>query len=374
MARKKVARTLRQLPKHSAVNTAHHKRDWLLKILRDIAIKNQEEQPCNFYSVREVASRFRVPISSVSQIYGQLEREGILSRVRSSRTILQGLLYDRQLSVRGFVGLPASESAFVTLQEYRMFFNRIKRELRLRGFGATMLFFKRQELKTSALSDRLKTYQIDTVVWFLPPNDARETIARVSDLGIRVLGVGEGNGTIIPNRYELRRDAAIKHLLSDWKLQGAIEKVTLVEWRERRSPGNDAILEMVLEELQIQSVVATFTNQRIEPFLRGLQRSKTGAIIFPSSALTSMFCFRTPEAVTELLRTQRVAFVDGAVSMPFSKAPDARVDLVTINWQSVAEVIVNDLITQEAFRRSGPTIFEAQPHLCVPWNEFAQSI
>jgi hypothetical protein len=374
MARKRVTRTLSQLPKHSAIRAAHHKTERLLEILRGVAAKNQRKQPRAFYSVRDVATRFRVPISTVSRIYGQLEQEGILSRVRSSKTILQGLLYDRRLSVRAFVGLPASESAFVTLQEYRMFFNRIKRELRLRGFGAAMVFFKRQELKTSALSDRLKTYQVDTVVWFSPPNDARETISRFCDLGIRVLGVGEGRGTVIPNRYEMRRDAAIKYLLSEWKLQNGIEKVTLVESREHRSPGNDAILETVLDELQIQSVIANFTNQPIEPFLRGLQKSKTGAIIFPSSALASMFCFRRPGAVTELLQRQRVAFVDGPVNMPFAKMPDARVDLVTVNWRLVAAVIVNDLITQEAFQRPGPTIFEAQPHLRVPWNEFAQSI
>jgi hypothetical protein len=374
MARKKITRTLGQLPAASALGAREHRTDRLLEILRGVAVKNQQNHSRVFYSVRDVATRFRVPVSTVSQIYGQLEKEGILSRVRSSRTILQGLHYDRRLSVRAFVGLPASESAFVTLQEYRMFFIRIRRELRLRGFATGMVFFRPEELKTSTLCDRLKTYQVDTVVWFLPPTTAKDTIPRLSDLGIRVLGVAEGHGTAIRCRYEVRRETAIRRLLNEWKSRHSIDRVTLVESRDRRSPVNEAILEALLDEVGIEPTIATFKSQRIEPFLRGLQKSKTGSIIFSSATLVSMFCFRRPGAVTELLQAQRVAFVDGAVNMPFAKVPDVRVDLITVNWQLVAEAIVDDLITQEAFKRAGPTIFEAEPHLHVPLNQFAQSI
>jgi hypothetical protein len=77
--------------------------------------------------------------------------------------------------------------------------------------------------------------------------------------------------------------------------------------------------------------------------------------------------------VEELLQAHRVAFLNGPVSMPFAKVPDAKVDLVTVDWQSVAEQIVDDLISQQAFQ-SGPTIFEAEAKLCVPLSAFAQSI
>jgi len=59
--------------------------------------------------------------------------------------------------------------------------------------------------------------------------------------------------------------------------------------------------------------------------------------------------------------------------MPFAKVPDARVDLVTVDWQGVAAKIVDDLISQEAFQE-GPTIFEAEARLAVPLSAFAQSI
>jgi hypothetical protein len=59
--------------------------------------------------------------------------------------------------------------------------------------------------------------------------------------------------------------------------------------------------------------------------------------------------------------------------MPFTEVPDVRVDLVTIDWQLVAETIVDDLVTQTAFQRPGPTIFEAEPQLRVP-HRFSDSI
>jgi hypothetical protein len=54
--------------------------------------------------------------------------------------------------------------------------------------------------------------------------------------------------------------------------------------------------------------------------------------------------------------------------------PDVRVDLVVVDWQLVAERIVNDLITQDAFQIARPTVFEAETKLRVPLSDFAQSI
>lgn len=60
--------------------------------------------------------------------------------------------------------------------------------------------------------------------------------------------------------------------------------------------------------------------------------------------------------------------------MPFAKLPDAKVDLTVVDWQFVAEQIVNDLISQAAFQSARPTIFEAEAKLRVPFAEFAQPI
>jgi hypothetical protein len=374
MARKKVSRSLAPLPSKRGLEDAPHKTERLIEILRQAAVKNQREQPRAFYSVREVAAHFRVPVSTVSRAYRQLEQEGLLNRVRGSKTILQGLHFDRHLSVRAFVGLPASLSAFVTIQEYRTFFIKIRRELRLRGFATAMVFFEKEEARTGSLSQRLKAYEIDTVLWFQPPPEAKETALRLSDLGIRLIGVAHGQLPVIPCRYEVRRESAIRTLLTDWKRSDATRQVTLVQWKDHRSPTVEQTLHAILDELEIKWSVVTFGNQRSEAFIRTLQKARTEGIIFSSLGVAAKLSFRSPSAVTELLQNHRVAFIFGPVSMPFAKVPAVRVDLVTMDWQLVAERIVNDLVTQEAFLLPGPTIFEAEAKLCAPLSDFAQNI
>src|SRR5438477_2307913 len=249
MARKKVTRALAPLPSRRALEKAHHKTEALISILRDVAVKNQREQPRAFHSVRDVATHFRVPVSTVSRVYRHLEQEGLLTRVRGSKTLLQGLRFDRRLSVRAFVGLPASLSAFLTIHAYRMFFIKIRRELRLRGFATAMVFAEPEETRTDALSDRLKAYEIDTVLWFQPPKEARETALRLADLGIRLIGIAHEEVPVIPCRYQVRREAGIRALVTEWKTSNGIDHVTLVRSPERGMTTLEESLYGVLDEL-----------------------------------------------------------------------------------------------------------------------------
>lgn len=373
MARKKVTRALAPLPSRRTLEKAHHKTESLTAILRDVAVKNQQEQPRAFHSVREVAAHFRIPGSTVSKVYRTLEQEGLLSRVRGSKTLLQGLHFDRQLKVRAFVGFPASVSRFVTLQDYRTFLIRIRRELRLRGFAAATAFFEPAEAGTDALAKRFKAYEVDTVIWFEPGKEVAQSALHLADIGIRLLGVSNDTYCHIPCRYQVRRESAIRSLLNNWKAQSP-DRVTLVESKEQRSAVLAETLHSILDELDIPWSAAIYEKQRSEVFVRELQRKKTGGIIFSSSLLASRFCFRAPDAVAELLRNQRVALINGPVSMPFARVPDAQVDLITVDWQLVAEQIVDDLIDQAAFQEPGPTYFDAEAKLRVPLSAFAQSI
>ena len=373
MARKKVLRTLSVLPARHRRVRAEHNTETLAETLRAVAVKNQRDQPRAFYSIREVSAHFGVPFSTVSRVYHRLEQEGLLTRMRGAKTLLQGLRFDRRKGVRAFIGLPASLSAFITVQGYRTFFIKIRRELRLRGFATGMVFYDREEARSEALSRRLKAYEVDTVLWFQPPKEARETALRLADLGIRLIGVAHEQYPVIPCRYEVRRNRAIEELLTNWKEQG-IDPITIVQWKEKNAPIVDESLNAALDELGIKWSSVILRGQSSQSFVRSLGKLKTEGLIFSSAQLASKLCFRVPNNVIELLASQRVAFVNGPVSLPFANVPDVRVDLVVVDWQWVAEQIVNDLITQDAFHRPGPTIFEAEAKLRVPLNEFAQAI
>jgi hypothetical protein len=373
MARKTITRTLSRLPLLSAFGKNAHKSDELLEILRRVALTNQTEQPQPFYSLRQIATHFRLPISSVSRVYRRLEQEGLLSRVRASKTILQGSHYDRRLSVRAFIGLPASLSKFVTLQDYRVFFMRIRRELRIKGFATAMVFFERDEAATANYAERLKSHEVDTVLWFRPQAGARHTLLRLADWGIRLVAVTEEPSPPVFCRYRIRRATAISRLLQHWQVKVG-EPVTVVQSESRSGANAEGKLLSALDELSIRYDVAAFHNRKAEEFVRRLSARKTGGIIFESSRLSSLLCFRVPDSMFDLLRRRPVAFLNGPVNMPFTRIPDVEVDLVTIDWDSFAKMLVNDLVTQEAFDCGSQTIFEADLQLRVPLGKFAQEI
>jgi DNA-binding transcriptional regulator YhcF (GntR family) len=249
MARKKVLRTLTRLPARRRLDQAQHKTEELTQILREAAAKNRRAQPRAFYSMREVSAHFKVPFALVSRAYDRLAQEGILTAVRGSKTVLQGQRFDRHLRVRAFVGLPASLSLFVTVQAYRMFFIKIRRELRVRGFATAMVFFEKNEAHGAVLSNRFRTYEVDTVLWFQPSKEARETALRLKDQGIRIIGISHEQVPSISCRYHIRRDQGINALLTGWKLEGGIVHVTVAQWPEQRAPLSEEALASSLDEL-----------------------------------------------------------------------------------------------------------------------------
>jgi hypothetical protein len=374
MAQIRVSRDLGPLPQRSALKGPHDTVDGLRQTLRSLAVKNQREQSRVFYSLREVAKQFKVSVSTVAKIYHDLEQEGLLSRVRGSKTVLNGLRSNRRLSVRGFVGLPALISSFITIPEYRAFFIYIRRELWLRGFATTTFFFRPDEAADRRLTDELKNYDVDNVIWLHPGRSAFETLLRLADLGVRVIVISQVGTPSMPSRYYVWKQRAIEILLNDWKHRKLVNEITVVDSKEYRSPVTEEVLRVVLENLQIHPSMQTFHGDDTVAFLRDLRRSKKDGIIFPSAGLASMFAFRSPDQLSDLIRTQHVALVDGPIDMPFARIPNLQVDLVKVNWQTVAESIVNDLITREAFERNRYTTFEAEAQLGVPFDSFSEEM
>jgi hypothetical protein len=362
------------LPRQFSQGAAHSQsRHDLLKILRSLALKNQREQPRVFYSLREVAKKFKVPVSTVAKTYYDMEQEGLLSRVRGSKTILNGLRYNRR-RVRGVIGLPALLSNFVAIPDYRTFFVCLQRELWLRDFAATMVFFRPEEAVDGTISDRLRDYQVDTVIWLQPGRTAKESLLRLSDVGIRLIVISQIGTPIAPSRYYVWKERAVETLLRQWRDRNSVRGITIVDSKDYRSPVTEEILRLVLDNVGLDVVIRTFRDEPSHAFLHDLCRTKTHGIIFPSAGLASMFSFQSPEKLTALLRVQRVALIDGPIDMPFVKVPDVPVDLVIFDWQAIAESIVNDLITQEAFDRNRRTTFEAEVEFGVPLSNFSEPI
>ena len=107
--------------------------------------------------------------------------------------------------------------------------------------------------------------------------------------------------------------------------------------------------------------------------LNSLTTDKHRGIIFPSTA-AALFAFRAPEALAKLMTRSRVALTGVRASFPFRQVPDVTADLVVLDWQFVAEQIVNDLINRKSFNGAETTVFEAKAYLRAPLIQFAQRL
>jgi hypothetical protein len=364
--------SLPPLPKRLTLKKAENTVGALLSLLREIALSNRTEQPQTFYSLREVAQNFTLSVSIVSRSFLLLEDEGLLGRIRGSRTVLHGRKYDRKLHVRGVVGIPVSIFRFSALADYRALILQLRRQLRRRGFMPAAVFFERNEIRNGSLTSNLLQAKVDTILWFSPDRECQATVAAVRDAGVRVIGVNDNVLPSIPCRYEIRRDPALRAILRQWRASGLTSTVVVTEPRGHSAVEEERCRVMSEDEL-LPAETLTIGEGQLKRVLTALFRRENRGILLTGSA--AAFCaVREPEAFHDLLRKCRVALVDGPISMLFARAPVVTVDLITVDWKTLASCIVSDLITQAAWRKSGSLLFEAQAQMNVPLQKFCHEI
>jgi hypothetical protein len=319
-----------------------------------------------------VAENFGQPVSLVNRVFSLLEQEGLIGRVRGSRTVLHGLKYDRKLHVRGVVGLPASIFHFMALLDYRDFLTCLRRELRRRGFMPAAVFFERHETRGGALAEYLLDTRADSVIWFSPDRSCRETVAALRDAGLRLIGVRDRGLPSIPCRYEIRRGNALRAILRSWRDAG-LGSVALVTESKGRSEADEERWRASIEEELIGAETILLDASHLERSLAKLARGENRGILLAGSA-AALCALREPEAFAKLMRKRRVALVDGPIAMFFGQVPEAHVDLVTVNWKMVAERIVGDLIAQAAWSKSETLVFHAEAQIDAPLQKFCHEI
>lgn len=252
----------------------------------------------------------------------------------------------------------------------------IARELWLRGFAASMFFSNPTEIADGTLVEQFKSYDVDTVIWLQPGRIALDALRRLSDMGIQVVVISSVGTPGIPSRYYIWKNRAIEALVKNWKDENSVREITVIDSKQQhyRSPVTEELLRVILEYFHIEPIIRSFQGDDSLGFLRDLSSLKTDGIIFPSADLVSMFAFRNAQELAEVIKTQRIAFVDGPFDMFFSKMPEMPVDLVMINWRGVVDSIVSDLITREAFDRNRHTTFEAELRMRVSLRDFGEQV
>jgi hypothetical protein len=361
---------LAPLPKPPDFGAGEHKAERLRSILGRFARENRTAKAKPFYSIREVCQHFRLPASTVSKAYAQLEQEGILLRVRASGTLLQGKAETKQLTVQSVMGIPVSVSCFLTLQGYRTFHKHMHRALRQHGFMTAISFYEAKE-ETGALAERLLQARADCVLWYLPDAGARQTAMRLRDHGVRIIGISDGGLPSIPCRYEVRRESALRVIMRDWVTSG-IELVRIVQANGTGATDAERTQEL-LAEMPLRVEHTVINGEAVERFLRGaIEKPKSGVILLAAAA--ALCAMRAPQTFERLLRGCRVALVDGPVSIPFEEPPNAPVDLVVVDWHKATLSIVNELLIKKTALNEDFVSIKASAQVGASLGEFVQRL
>src|SRR5205807_8585754 len=117
-----------------------------------------------------------------SRAYHALEKEGILGTIRGSRTVLESRDIASRVSFKGFIGLP-----------------------------------------------------------LLPRISAENTILRLKDKGMRVVGIADGGASPILCKYEIRRDKALLFIFRKWRTDSRITHATIVRTSSHSAADEDMI-------------------------------------------------------------------------------------------------------------------------------------
>jgi DNA-binding transcriptional regulator YhcF (GntR family) len=354
----------------SLVREHERKSDPLFKIVRELALNEQTDAPQLFLSLRQAAQRFDVPVSAMADVYRRLADEGILSSVRSSRTILRGRGSNRHLNVRGVIAMPVSRPRLHTLRDYREAFVSLSQELHAHGFFIVPFYSEERALDLESVVKRAKGERVDLVISLLPEGKDRETALRLRDLGIRFIGLNIGGISDGFSRYEVRRQQAILAILNRWRAEEEPWPKTIVLAGHETAAETERIsrLRGVVAREGFACDFDTVPKGRISRFLKSVC-ARQQHVLLPAPA-AAMLGSRAPDTLAEVFNKCRIALIDGPLDAPFCKGhPEIKVDLVTVNWPRISKRIAHDLVTGDAFSRSETTIFEGTAHLHAPLNK-----
>lgn len=191
------------------------KTELLLKLMRVTAAETKSESPHPFYSIRAVANQFHVPPATVSRIYGRLKSEGVLRTVWGSKTLVPPVMSGNKAR-SGQVALPVDLVRFTSSTGYRQSILEIQRELWDRGVSERLVFLNSGDELLDLLK-RLPFRNVSGIVWLFPELSNKQTILRLTDMGIRVicltetpiLGISECHA-VSPDRSPAK---VVRHLL-----------------------------------------------------------------------------------------------------------------------------------------------------------------
>jgi len=307
----------------------------LTRLLRATARRVRRGGPSAFYSHRQLANFFRVPLRTVHLACRQLAMEGLLICVRGSATFVPGRRRRPASPPCGVVGLPIWTHGFVLLPHWRSFFIRLEEDLRRHGFVADAVHYDASSATGMELADRLLAHRIDAFVWLYPLESARQAIEQLADSGVRGYAVVHAHISC-PRLTQFRTEwePAYVEALGAWRRDGINEVVVVAN---PKPPSlHTAAVHRALARIGLPA--RDWCGSNVDEI--AVVEDRVG-VLFPDDLRLSALASSDHAALARLLGRARVLVAN---PIPLEGVPaDARVDIVRVDWPRLARRIARTL-------------------------------
>ncbi len=300
-----------------------------------------------FWSMREVAAFFGVPLGTVSVVYQALEREGILNRLRGAQTLLMGKSTISRNRVRGLVGLPIWLHSIMVLPYTRTFTMTIEEQLRQRGYVANVIFHHTKDEELSPeFALRLLRHKLDVVIWQNPSPGTKQNILSLRERGVRVLLLqrGERQTNIPAVVYQQDFQTAYQEMANKWKKSG-VRRVLIWSPVAHLLHGKSEIdtFRFLMEQCGLATEVVEDTPGELLARLRKRGAAVNHGIAFLDTTSSEQICNRDPQIIEEIGKHARLAFCVSMIRCPYLHARGVRADVVTLLPVEIASRLSADI-------------------------------
>lgn len=315
----------------------------LLNELRGVAKKLRTKGSRPFYAMRAVALYFKVPLRTVAIAYEHLELEGILNRIRGSKTLLAGKNPSPSKPVRAVIGIPVWLHAIVVSPYSRALHWELEERLRHYGYVADIIFFRGDEVSRPDFAERLLNHNLDYLIWHTPHPLANQVLLSLKDHGVRqILVQPADNPSSLPMAtYFQDWQHGYKLMAAEWKKLGI---QTIIVPEPSYLPSKKALksFSMILTANRLQVLMVRSSAGDIHHAAMNLPR-KSYVVAFLDQLGAETICNEEPVIIEEILAHGRLAFCRGPIRAPYFLHREAAADLVRFSPGEIASRLADDI-------------------------------
>jgi DNA-binding IscR family transcriptional regulator len=161
----------------------------MLALLRKAARQGRNKKTQRFYSIRDVAARFRIAPTTVARMFDQLKYEGIIRSVWGSQTILDPAPLDRQIRIRGVIALLAPVELIASKTDCRESLAMLTHEWWQMGFAPRVWPYDADDAESTVFFKRIMDEKPDAIIWISAGSRTTLLARRLLNCGIRVVQI-----------------------------------------------------------------------------------------------------------------------------------------------------------------------------------------